>query len=139
MAWLTSIRQHADRITHVLIDDRFAGNPPAEALPCLNWFAIWFAETPPANALIAAQEEAAFEQVQRSLVDLAQQHADGWAVYGLRVMSYGIAEYYFYSRDESTLAGVQVELERAHPGYRIEHASKVDASWAVYKKFLPPS
>ncbi|HEY9103141.1 DUF695 domain-containing protein [Chitinimonas sp.] len=136
MPWLQNPIKLKDGLSHVMVDDRFAQVAPLEELGQLNWFGVWFKETPPEGALLHPDEEAAFAELERALVEMAERHANGWAVFCLRVLSYGIAEFYFYSRDAATLADVVDELRTAHPGYRIEHQSKPDESWAAYRKFL---
>ncbi|GAB3252168.1 DUF695 domain-containing protein [Chitinimonas naiadis] len=136
MSWLQSRLTLKNGPSHIMVDSRFADTAPLEELACLNWFGVWFKQTPTEDTLLHPDEVADFAELERALIETAERHANGWAVYGVRVLSYGIAEFYFYSRDETTLADVVAELRTAHPGYRVEHQAKTDPTWAAYRKFL---
>src|ERR1051326_5538856 len=112
MAWRQSQIQLHDRLSHVLIDDRFAKAVPVRELPCLNWIGVWFVKPAPDDAFVAPDEEQMFVSIERRLIEVAGTLASGWAVYCLRLLSRGIAEYYLYSRDTGTLAGIVAELKR---------------------------
>src|SRR5687768_17951107 len=109
MAWRQSQIHLQDRVAHVLIDDRFARSVPVRELPCLNWIGVWFVKPVPDNAFLAPEEEQTFLSVERRLIEVAGALASGWAVYCLRLLSRGVAEYYLYSRDGATLAGIVAE------------------------------
>jgi hypothetical protein len=136
MTWRQSQIQLQDRVAHALIDTRFAGTIPVRELPCLNWFGIWFSKPAPVDAYIAPEEEQNLTSLERHLIEIAGDVASGWAVYCLRLMSRGMAEYYLYSRDGSTLAEVAPRLRQHAPGYRIEHETKEDPDWSEYSKYL---
>ena len=136
MAWRQSQIQLEDGLAHILIDDRFAKSVPVRELPCLNWIGVWLVKPPPHDTFVAPDEEPTFLSVERRLIEVAASLASGWAVYCLRLLSRGIAEYYFYSRDSATLAGIVAEMKRHAPGYRIEHEAKTDSQWSEYSKYL---
>jgi hypothetical protein len=135
MSWHQAHVQLKDRLAHVLLDGRFAGTAPVAALPCLNWFGVWCREGTSEDEFIAVSEEAAISTLERQLIEVAGQCADGWAVYCMRVLSRGMVEYYLYSRDSSTLEDVSAEMLQYFPEYRIEHEAKDDASWFEYFKY----
>jgi hypothetical protein len=136
MTWRQSSIQLKDRKAHILMDDRFASSPPTQELPCLNWFGIWLIGPTPSDRYVPDQEEQAFAGFERKLIDLAGSHANGCAVYCIRLFSHGIVEFYMYTRDASTLIGVAPDFERHFPQYRIEHDTKSDPDWSEYKKYL---
>jgi hypothetical protein len=136
MTWRQLEIQLQDRLVHALIDDRFAQTVPIRELPCLNWFGVWFTKPAPQDAFVAPEEEQALLALERRLIEVAGKQAHGWAVYCLRLLSRGIAEYYLYSRDASTLAGVVAEMQQHCPEYRIEHETKDDPPWFEYSKYL---
>ena len=120
----------------MLIDDRFAKAVPVKELPCLNWFGVWFVGSAPEDAFVPRAEEETFLAFERRLIEVAGTLSKGWAVYCLRLLSRGIAEYYLYSRDTSTLSGLVAEMKRHYPQYRLEHETKNDAGWSEYSKYL---
>lgn len=135
MAWHQNQIQLKDRLAHVLVDGRFADTAPITALPCINWFGVWCRENVSEDEFISVKEEDAMSTIERQLIEIAGKKADGWAVYCIRLMSRGLAEYYLYSKDHSTLKDVCTELHKFFPEYRIEHEAKVDASWSEYFKY----
>ena len=136
MAWRQSQIQLQGRLSHVLIDDRFAKAIPVRELPCLNWIGVWLIKPAPTDAFVAPDEEPTFLSVERHLIQVAGSLASGWAVYCIRLLSRGIAEYYLYSRDTATLAGIVAEMKRHAAEYRIEHETKSDPQWSEYSKYL---
>jgi hypothetical protein len=82
------------------------------------------------------REEAAFLAFERRLIEVAGSLAHGWAVYCFRILSRGIVEFYFYSRDESVLGALAEEFSREYPEYRIEEETFPDATWSEYRKYL---
>lgn len=136
MPWRQSTVQLQDREAHVLVDDRFFAQPPTKELPCLNWFGIWFVGPTPSDRYVPESEEQTFAAFERKLIELAGSHANGWAVYCIRLLSQGIVEFYMYTRDSSTLIGVVPDFKRHFPQYRIEHDTKSDPQWFEYKKYL---
>jgi hypothetical protein len=135
MAWHQNQIQLQDRLAHVLIDGRFTDAAPIAALPCINWFGVWCREVPSENEFIAANEESAMATIERQLIEISGEKANGWAVYCIRLISRGFAEYFLYSKDPSTLKDVCTELHQFFPEYRIEHEAKLDASWSEYFKY----
>jgi len=124
-----------DRTAHVLLDMRFAESAPIAVLPCLNWFGVWFRDTPNEDEYVSASEEAIIVELERQLVQVVGRCADGWAVYCIRIMSRGLAEYYLYSKNAATLSKVVSEMNRDFPEYRIEHEAKADPNWSEYIKY----
>lgn len=136
MAWRESQIQLQGRLARVLVDNRFAQAAPARELPCLNWFGVWFTKPVPQDAFVAPEEAPHVLALERRLIEVAGKQASGWAVYCFRLLSGGIAEYYLYSRDASTLARVVPEMKRYWPEYRIEHETKDDSQWSEYSRYL---
>lgn len=135
MVWHQNQIQLQDRVAHALVDSRFADKAPIAALPCINWFGIWCRETPAEDEYFAANESDTISMIERELIEISSDKANGWAVYCIRLISRGIAEYFLYSKEEATLREVCAELRQRYPEYRIEHEAKRDTSWSEYFKY----
>ena len=136
MVWRQSNIQLQDRAAHALVDDRFASDPPTQQLPWLTWVGVWFRYETPEGRYISGEEEADFGIFEKRLIELADSLAQGWAVYCLRLLSRGIVEFYFYTRDESTLASLVDRFKLQYPEYRVEKDTFPDTEWVEYKKYL---
>ena len=136
MTWMNGEVKLQDRNAYVSLDSRFEENVPFVELPCINWFGIWARSPTPLDAYFPEDEEKSYLALERRLIEIAGETSDGWAVYCMRVLSRGIAELYFYSKDSATLAKVLTALKAEFPNYRVEHEAKNDQSWSEYFKYL---
>lgn len=135
MTWKFFEVRNGDKKAQVLLDHRFAGEPPMAALPNIGWFGVWCRESP-GGAYWAPQEAPALDALEEDLIALAEKHGNGWAVYLRRHATPGLREYYFYFGDGAELGKVAVALATKHPGYRIEFDSKPDPKWTGYASWL---
>lgn len=124
-----------DKKAQVLLDHRFAGEPPSEALPNIGWFGVWCKEDPK-GAYWSPHEAPLLDALEEDLIKLAEQFGNGWAVYLRRYATPGLREYYFYFGEGAELGKVAVNLLQKHPGYRIEFERRPDPSWSGYASWL---
>lgn len=136
MPWKQAYIELQDRNVHALVDYRFSETAPIAELPCINWIGLWACEPVIGNNYIPENEQHKFKKVEMALIEIAGQQAYGWAVGCIRLLSRGIAEFYFYSKDEETLAQVVPELKKQFPEYRAEFKCKRDETWSEYFKYL---
>ena len=136
MSWIQASLQLHDRAVHAILDARFSATAPVPELPCLNWIGLWMREAVPENSYVAETKHESFLALEREMIQLAAEISNGWAVYCIRLLSRGIAEYYFYTRDVDTLSRLLPLLKHQHPEYRIERECKTDPAWSEYKKYL---
>lgn len=71
MTWLQSQIRLQDRLSHMLIDDRFAKAAPVKELPCLNWFGVWFVGPAAEDVSVPPAEEQTFLALERRLIEVA--------------------------------------------------------------------
>lgn len=135
MTWKFFEIRNGDEKAQVLLDHRFAGEPPSDALPNIGWFGVW-CKNDPRGAYWDPAEAAALDALEEDLIALAEQFGNGWAVYLRRHATPGLREYYFYFGDGAELAKVAVALTTKHPGYRIEYEARPDPKWSGYASWL---
>lgn len=136
MTWKQAQIELQDRKVSALVDYRFSETAPIVELPCINWIGLWACEPVIGNFYIPENEQHRFKKVELALIEIAGQEANGWAVGCIRLLSRGICEFYFYSKDEETLAQVVPELKKQFPEYRAEWKPKRDETWSEYFKYL---
>jgi hypothetical protein len=124
-----------EKKAQVLLDHRFAGEPPMDALPHIGWFGVWCREDPK-GAYWSPTEAPILDALEEDLIQLAEKHGNGWAVYLRRYATPGLREYYFYFGDGADLGRVAVALTQKHPGYRIEFERRPDPKWSGYASWL---
>ena len=135
MTWKFFEVRLGDKKSQVLLDDRFASEPPTESLPNIGWFGVWCKEDP-RGAYWAPQEASALDALEQDLIALAEQFGKGWAVYLRRHASPGLREYFFYFGEGADLGKVAVALTTKHAGYRIEYETRPDPKWSGYTSWL---
>jgi len=119
-----------------MVDESYRNNLPLTELRFLMWFGV-YCQLPPGGALWSPEETESLDAVEDDLIATIERWKPGWAVYPLRIATPGIREYYVYVNNVDAQEGLIRELRLKHPTYRIEMASKMDASWERYKTFLP--
>jgi hypothetical protein len=135
MAWRTALLSFDGKPGHTMVDDRFAQNPPAEQLPHLGWFGVYFA-LPPGDHFWNPEEEPQLDKVEDDFIRLCDRHGNGWAAYVHRLDTPGLREYYVYFGEGASIDKVLEELKTAHPTYRLEYEHIDDLKWAQYRKWL---
>ena len=135
MTWKFFEVRTGEKKAQVLLDHRFAGAPPSEALPNIGWFGVWCRESP-GGAYWSPTEAPALDALEEDLIALAEKFGNGWAVYLRRHATPGLREYYFYFGEGAELGKVAVALASKHPGYRIEFETRPDPKWSGYASWL---
>jgi len=118
-----------------MVDDRFAANPPVDKLPHLAWFGV-FCVIDSGGGFWNPEEEPRLDAIENRLLQLCEQHANGWAAYVQRLDTAGLREYYLYFGEGATMEKVLPELKAAYPTYRLEFDRIDDLKWAQYRKWL---
>lgn len=131
MTWQLFDTQLDGKPTQVLLDDRFVGAAPADALPNLASFAVW-CQRDPGDMYWHPDESMALDALESDLIGLADRFGNGWVVYVRRLVTSGYREYYIYFGGDAELDKVLPSLQDAHPGYRIEFETTADPDWAQY-------
>ena len=135
MAWTSYVTEMSGRPAVALLDRRFEAAPPAGQLPRLAWFGVWF-RLPPGAGLWDPAEDAALEQLERTLIELAGQHARGWAAYVRQLSTRGVREYYLYAAAHVDFTPILGALRARFPEYRLEYEHTVDQDWQHYRRWL---
>jgi hypothetical protein len=135
MAWRTAFLNFDGKPGHVIVDDRFADNPPVDQLPYLAWFGVYCTKAP-GGGLWDLSEGAQLDAIEDDLTKLCERHGNGWAAYVQRLDTPGLREYYIYFGEGAGLDNVLAELKAAHPNYRLEFDRIDDLKWAQYRKWL---
>ena len=81
-----------EKKAQVLLDHRFAGEPPMDALPHIGWFGVWCREDPK-GAYWSPTEAPVLDALEEDLIQLAEKHGNGWAVYLRRYATPGLREF----------------------------------------------
>jgi hypothetical protein len=104
-------------------------------LPRLAWFGVWF-RLPAGEGFWNTAEDEALDAVERALLELASQRANGWAVYVRSLSTTGIREYYLYAAAHVEFSQVLLQLKARFPEYRLEYEHRDDPGWSLYQQWL---
>lgn len=135
MTWQEASIKLNDRDVYAVLDAHFSDMAPIIELPCLNWLGLWPPKPVSSEANDSKKDDSWFLEVEPHILEIASTISDGWAVYVARLVTRGVTEYYFYTKDESTLASLVPELRKHFPQHRMEHERKSDQTWSEYFKF----
>jgi hypothetical protein len=135
MAWQTALIEIDNKPAHMMVDDRFEANPPADQLPHLAWFGVYCA-TESGDHFRNPSEGPKLDAVEGDLIKLCDRYGNGWAAYVHRLDTRGLREYYVYFGEGATLEQVLPEWRATHPTYRLEFDLVDDLTWAQYRKWL---
>jgi len=135
MAWKHYICELSGKPASVLIDDRFAHQSPVKELPRISWFSV-YCNQPTSGEFWNPEEADILDRLENDLIRLSEMFGHGWAVYVLRVATFGIREYYLYHADQAELSKAFSALKAIYPNYRIEFETTNDIAWEQYRRYV---
>lgn len=135
MAWKVYTRDVEGNQAQILVDDSFDWTAPVPNLTNLTVISI-FCRQQPETTLWHPDEAEALDNLEERLINFAEDNGHGWAVYVLRMASYGVREYYFYHSEQAELGKAFERMKNMHPDYRIEMTTTPDPDWKHYRNFV---
>jgi len=130
--YLTTIHDHPASIA---VDLGLEAHAPMIERPWLSWLKIPMS-APRIDGLATPEEAPALAALEEALAE-GLRSAIGARQAG-RLTTRGRRELFFYAESTVELEGALADVGRAHAAYAIEHVTRRDETWALYRELLVP-
>ena len=131
MAWQLHDLLESGKPVQLMLEDRFRNDLPGAELPRLVRLRVNFIQ-PAEDYYWHPDESAKIDDIEDQLLQLADQHGEGWVVFVQRRAEAGCLDFYFYVGSEAKIEQVIPDLKTVHPEYRIDFEESSDPSWSAY-------